>query len=277
MSSGETADLHAGFRRPDRAEVDALADFLHQVDRLPGIRLVHRAMRSAMELKPRAHLVDAGCGLGLETLRLAMDHPGIRVTGFDRNPWLLDRARVRAEGQAPNLRWQEADLHDLPYDSADVVRTERVLMYQPDLSDAVDRLLRVLRPGGRLVCFELDYGATLLPENGHAADVVRAVNSVLEASLPQPWAGRRLPGILQRRGCEVHAEPHTFTVSKPVWDRIVGDTLRQALAGDAAAGAGRQESSQPPGESITKWLDHQVNTTPAFLGSFTGVLTTAFR
>jgi SAM-dependent methyltransferase len=79
-------------------------------------------------------LLDAGCGIGIETARIAMDHPAMRVTGLDRNAELLRIAQRRADPSPPNLGWLEADLTalDLPDASFDAIRSERVLMYLPD-------------------------------------------------------------------------------------------------------------------------------------------------
>ena len=54
--------------------------FLEEANRLPGIRTVQRAMRSAVDPQAGMSLLDAGCGIGIETARLAMDHPTMRVT-----------------------------------------------------------------------------------------------------------------------------------------------------------------------------------------------------
>ncbi len=66
---------------------------------------------------------------------------------------------------------QRLELGDAEVDG---VRTERVLMYVPDQQRAVSELARVVRPGGRVVAFELDYGATLvdLPDQGTARHVL---------------------------------------------------------------------------------------------------------
>jgi ubiquinone/menaquinone biosynthesis C-methylase UbiE len=226
-----SSNVHEGFRDPSRSPSDALVRFLEEADRLPGIAAVHRAMRSALDVRPGMRILDAGCGIGLEASRLAQGHPEAHVTGLDRNAELLDVARLRAQTSTANVEWLHKDLVtlDLPDNGYDVVRTERVLMYlaDPHFAEVVDALVRVLRPGGRLVLFELDYGATILPQAGHADDVVRRAHAALERSLPQPWAGRRLPGLLADRGLvDVAAAPHGFTVSEPVWRRIVHDTLR---------------------------------------------------
>ena len=72
----------------------------------------------------------------------------------------------------------------LPAAGFEAIRTERVLMYlpDPDFERVVDALIGLLRPAGRLVLFELDYGATILPEAGHGADMVRRAHAILERS-----------------------------------------------------------------------------------------------
>ena len=94
-------------------------------------------------------LLDAGCGVGLETARLASDHPDMHVTGVDRNRELLEIARRRA----PEVEWVEADLTDLDLaPEFDVVRTERVLIHVPDVETVLDNLIGVLAPAGGSRC-----------------------------------------------------------------------------------------------------------------------------
>ena len=75
-------DLHQGFREPARAPAQELARFLADVDRLPGIRAIRGAMREAVALQPGMRLLDAGCGSGIETARLAQANPRALITGW---------------------------------------------------------------------------------------------------------------------------------------------------------------------------------------------------
>jgi SAM-dependent methyltransferase len=262
-------DLHQGFRDPRSVPPADLEHFLEEANRLPGILEIQRAMRSAIDPRPGMSVLDAGCGIGIETTRLAVENPETVVTGLDRNAELLRIARRRADPPPANLRWLEADLTALPFTEAsfDAVRTERVLMYLPDgaFERVISDLVRLLCPGGRLALFELDYGATMLVPGAAGASVLRQVDEALLGLLPQALAGRRIPGLLAARGlCDVVATPFSFAVSEPVWRRIVAEPLDAAATRNSA---------------ISVWVREQASAAARgeFVGAFTGVLTTATR
>ena len=258
--TGTTRDLHRGFHDPRHGDAGELIRFLEEADRLETYQPIRKAMREALDPRPGMRLLDAGCGVGLETARLARDHPGLQVTGIDRNGELLEIARRRA----PQVEWVQADLHELDVEGEfDAVRTERVLIYVEDLDTVVGNLIGALAPGGRLAFYELDYGGTLLAP-GPDEEVARRVGEILYASLEQPEAGRRLPDLLTELGLtDVTARPFAFTPSEQVWQRIVKQTV---LA----------RSSEP---EIVDWLAEQERAAAngEFVVAFTGVLTAATR
>lgn len=106
--------------------------------------------------KPGAQILDAGCGYGYHAVRLA--RLGLRVVGVDFSEAALVEASKRAErdklGDRVELR--HADLLKLPYpdNSFDFINCWGVLMHVPELERALTELIRVLRPGGRLVISE---------------------------------------------------------------------------------------------------------------------------
>ena len=262
--SGMTRDLHRGFADPREVPADELVRFLEAADRLPEMRAAQAALREAINPRPGMRLLDAGCGAGLETARLADEHPDWHVTGVDRNGELLDIARRRS----PEVEWLEADLAklDLPPESFDAVRTERVLMHASDdeFETVVDNLVRVLAPGGRFAAFDLDYGAIILAPGGADQELVAHVTETLYASLAQPLAARRLPGLLAERGLtDVAATPFPLTPSEMVWRRIVVDTV----------------IASSPDPEVADWLEQQAEAVARgeFVSAFMGVLTAATK
>lgn len=242
-----SSDLHRAFPHPAHSDGSDVAGFLLAADRLPAFD--GHAARCARV--PRS---GPGARWWISAVARAgrprgwLRHTTVRGWWGGPQPG-ADRRSPRPEpGGRPE--WLCADLTTtrLPPASVDVVRTERVLMYMPDLAAAVDPLLALLRPGGRIVAFELDYGATLLAPGRASDDIVRAATAYLERSLPQPWAGRRLPGLLHHHGLTVTAEPHAFTVDAAVWRRIVRDSI-------AAASTASSRTRPAPGSGWPSWTN----------------------
>ncbi len=96
--------------------------------------------------------LDAGCGGGRASI--AMAELGARsVVGVDLGAQGLEDARRRAAKRGlANVRFERGSLLELPLEDAsvDAVWCAGVLMITADEERALDELLRVLRPGGRL-------------------------------------------------------------------------------------------------------------------------------
>jgi SAM-dependent methyltransferase len=99
-------------------------------------------------LLPTGKTADIGCGNGRDAAWLA--NHGYRVTGFDASAALLDEARRLY----PHIAFRTATLPQLEEidDEYDNVVCETVLMHLPvdAITDAIDNLVRILRPNGML-------------------------------------------------------------------------------------------------------------------------------
>lgn len=228
--------LDAGAAARSGSAVEAMASFLDGVARLPSVQAIRSAMRVALldREAPRAAvaLLDAACGIGAETRLLAGSFSGRRVIGLDQSQDLLDVAASRTE-PGIEIEWRRADVRATGLDDASVaaVRVERGLIYLADAEVAVAEFARVLAPGGVVVAYELDYGGLVLPLGDASPALMREVNDVMEASLPGAWVGRRLPRWLADAGFTgVTATPMTIALTPATADRIVGDTIRGAVA-----------------------------------------------
>ncbi len=111
------------------------------------------------DVQPGETVVDLGCGAGMEVFLVARRvGPEGRAVGIDMLPPMLDRARAAAEGVARNLGYANTEFHqalleDLPLADAsvDLVISNCVINLCPHKRKAFAEMLRVLRPGGRLV------------------------------------------------------------------------------------------------------------------------------
>lgn len=104
-----------------------------------------------LDVAPGAELLDVGCGAG--QLALLAAGAGARVTGIDIAPNSLEQARKRARAQGLNIHFDEGDVEAMPYknDSFDVVVSLFSAMFAAQPGKAAGEMLRVLRPGGRLI------------------------------------------------------------------------------------------------------------------------------
>jgi arsenite methyltransferase len=117
----------------------------------PGGLATTRALLQKARLRPRARLLDAGCGLGASS-RLAALSYGLRVDACDVSPAALQRARALAEAAGAAVRFREASVTRLPFpgDRYDAVLAECVLS-TTNKGAALDELRRVTSTGGVLL------------------------------------------------------------------------------------------------------------------------------
>lgn len=105
-------------------------------------------------IAPGAHVVDIGCGAGIDSLIAAqMTGPSGSVVGVDMTPAMLEKARAgAATAGMMNVEFREGLAESLPVpdDWADVVISNGVLNLMPDKLTALGEMARVLKPGGRL-------------------------------------------------------------------------------------------------------------------------------
>jgi SAM-dependent methyltransferase len=92
-------------------------------------------------------LLDVGCGAGLLSLLASLR--GAQVTALDASPALLEIARQRL----PRANVREGDLEALPFVDAsfDAVVAVNSLFFADDMGVALREIIRVVRPGGRVV------------------------------------------------------------------------------------------------------------------------------
>jgi ubiquinone/menaquinone biosynthesis C-methylase UbiE len=127
-------------------QATTLTELLHADTRYPAGSLV----------------LEAGCGVGAQTVILAGNSPQAAVTSIDISEESLTKARRRAQETGfTNVTFQLADIFDLPFPSAhfDHVFVCFVLEHLPNPAGALGALQRVLKPGGSITVVEGDHGS----------------------------------------------------------------------------------------------------------------------
>ena len=96
-------------------------------------------------------LLDVACGAGQISIPAA--RAGARVTGVDIATNSIEQARARAQDEGLDARFDEGDAEMLPYGDAsfDLVTSLFGAMFAPRPERVAAELVRVCRPGGRIV------------------------------------------------------------------------------------------------------------------------------
>jgi ubiquinone/menaquinone biosynthesis C-methylase UbiE len=116
-------------------------------------------------LGPDVRILDAGCGTGEVTSRLAEMFPLAKVLGVDILDHHLEMARTRYASLAPRLSFGNQSIFELEAADAtyDLVVCRHVLHSVPFAERVVAELKRVTRPGGWLHVIPEDYGMLHFP------------------------------------------------------------------------------------------------------------------
>ena len=141
-------------------------------------------------------IVDLGCGTGFWLPRYAAD--AARVIGIEPDPRVRAQALRASEGLraaeglpgAPRIEVLagSAEHTRLPDDSVDVVHARFAYFFPPGTDAGLTEVLRVLRPGGRLVAIDNDYRWGEFAEMLSAAS--RRPTSDVAATVDDWWRAR---------------------------------------------------------------------------------------
>jgi len=107
---------------------------------------------------PDMHILDVGCGVGGSTRRLS-HYIGCRVTGVDLSDEYIDAARRLTQlfGMQEKANFHAASALEMPFadESFDGIWSIQMGMNVEDKLSWLKELYRVLKPGGRVVFYEV--------------------------------------------------------------------------------------------------------------------------
>jgi ubiquinone/menaquinone biosynthesis C-methylase UbiE len=109
------------------------------------------------------NVLEIGSGSGAMAAELVRLFPAVRLTATDYDASMVEAARDRLREFADRVDVQRADATQLPFPDAsfDAVVSFIMLHHVIDWEKALDEAVRVLRPNGRLLGFDLLAGRTV--------------------------------------------------------------------------------------------------------------------
>jgi SAM-dependent methyltransferase len=176
-----------------------------------------------------ARVLEAGCGVGAQTVTLSARSPKARFTSIDVSAESLAVARGR---ELPNVEFRQADLFTMPHETFDHVFVCFVLEHLPDPVAALTRLKTLLRPGGTITVIEGDHGSAYFhPESAAAHEAIQCLVALQAAAGGDSLIGRRLYPLVRDAGFEdVRVSPRMVYVDGSRPDLIDGFTRRTFTA-----------------------------------------------
>jgi ubiquinone/menaquinone biosynthesis C-methylase UbiE len=139
---------------------DHYIEFVDRANELPGFQEIEDRAVAELRLAPGGRILDLGCGTGEDTRRLAaLVGPTGAALGVDASEAMIGVARRRTEGTGLPATFQLGDAAALDFlDAAfDATRCERLLVHMPEPATVLAEMVRVTRPGGRVVVIDLDF------------------------------------------------------------------------------------------------------------------------
>lgn len=169
-------------------QVQTLTELLHNDTRYPA----------------GSRVLEAGCGIGAQTVILARNSPGAHITSLDISADSIQRAeeKIRLEG-ITNVTFRQGDIFELPFEPAifDHIFVCFVLEHLAEPQAALEHLRPLLKEGGTLTVIEGDHGSTFFhPENPDARQAIDCLVALQQQAGGNALIGRQLYPLVAGAG-----------------------------------------------------------------------------
>jgi SAM-dependent methyltransferase len=197
---------------------------------------------------PGSTVLEAGCGVGAQTVTLASRSPAASITSIDVSADSVAHAqRAAAAAGIANVTFRQADIFDLPFAPAsfDHIFVCFVLEHLARPVEALALLRDLLRPGGSMTVIEGDHGSTYFHPDSEAARAAIGCQVELQRRTGgNALIGRQVFPLMSAAGLRaVRVSPRMVYVDASRPDLVDGFTRRTFTAmiegvRDAALAAG---------------------------------------
>lgn len=180
-------------------------------------------------------VLEAGCGVGAQTVMLAKNSPDAQITSIDISEDSIKQAKDLVEQNGfSNVKFQTADLFNLPFEdeSFDNIFVCFVLEHLQDPVAALKSLRRVLKKGGSITVIEGDHGSCYFyPESKEA---IKAWECLIECQKRfdcNPMIGREIYPLLMNSGFkDIYVTPKIVYVDSSRPDLVEGFNKKTIIA-----------------------------------------------
>ena len=157
-----------------------------------------------LSLKPGMRVLDAGCGTGVVTRRIAKKVSQGEVHGIDMDPLFIQEAKkLAAKEGASNIKFSLGNADDLEFQDGffDLSYSRLVLMHVQDPVKTAAELKRVTNSGGTVAISDQDDGGIIVyPELPKMMNMFSKYESLAKMRGEDRFIGRKLFSIMERAG-----------------------------------------------------------------------------
>lgn len=220
----QNQDITEGFQHVDQSQTGFLVKFLEDVHGCQTVQEGFAKQLGWLDIQPGCHVLDVGCGIGDQASAMAkLAGETGSVTGTDISNTMISVAQSRHAESGLPLQFLVAPANQQPFAGAsfDIIRTERVLMYLKNIDEVFAEYTRLLKPGGKLLIFDVDWDALVLPH--HDKSLTRRIVEFISDSFPSGRIGAQLLGYLKDFGFkDIQIRPHGYIHNLELTKRIIG-------------------------------------------------------
>lgn len=215
-------------------------------------RSIKRLSYQLVDVTSGDKVLDVGSGLGDDIRKLAQSvHPNGCAIGIDASESLIAEARRRCADFVPTIHFVVGEAENLPWasDCFQACRADRVFQHLREPSRAMNEMVRVTTPNGRVVVADRDWGMVTI----EASDVATtsAVLGRACAGIRNGWMGRNLSALFEQVGIQ-EVEVYRETINLNSF-RIADLLLDLRIVVDHAVAEGLVAQY-----TASKWLDDLV-------------------
>ncbi|PIU50258.1 MAG: SAM-dependent methyltransferase [Desulfobacterales bacterium CG07_land_8_20_14_0_80_52_14] len=187
-----------------------MPDYVHGYSERENVRLFDQAttltelLHSDTIYPAGSTVLEAGCGVGAQTVILAKNSPGAQFTSINVSPTSLEAATALVERERiSNVTLRLADIFNLPFatESFDHIFVCFVLEHLAQPLEALLRLKSALKPGGSITVIEGDHGSTYFyPESQLALQTIQCLVDLQTRARGNALIGRQIYPLLRKAG-----------------------------------------------------------------------------
>lgn len=215
--------------------------YVHGYDARENIRLQDQAstlvalLHSDTAYPGGSQVLEAGCGVGAQTITLARNSPGALITSVDISEVSIAEAKKNVEAaELVNVQFRQGDIFHLPFTSKsfDHVFVCFVLEHMSRPLEALSALKNILKVGGTITVIEGDHGSTYFyPDSEAAHKAIQCQVELQRRSGGNALIGRELYPLLREAGFgSIRVSPRMVYVDSGKPDLVEGFTINTFTA-----------------------------------------------